>query len=122
MADVCGLEVEHELIFRRLLEWQLTRLFTAQITIHVPGSTAKYLAAIGAVECQAAQFDIDQVAIDRRQAVPLHECNGLLGHRLDGDVGQKIDRCVGPLLVDRSAPIGRRFCGQTDRGTVAQRL
>jgi hypothetical protein len=53
-----GFEIDHELVFRRLLEWQFTGFFTPQNAIDIAGGAAKYLGAIGTVECQAALLDI----------------------------------------------------------------
>src|SRR5262249_61580899 len=101
-------QVDHELIFRRLLEWQVSRIFAVQDAIDVAACLAIQILAIDAVERQAAAPDINQVGIDREHAALSNQFDDLLSHRQNGYVGQEKDRRIGPL--------GERSNGAIDIG------
>src|SRR5712691_4696792 len=72
-----GSQVDHELVFGRLLERQLAGLLAAENAVDVAGGAAEDVEAVGAVERQASALHVDRVRIDRWQAVFLDERDDL---------------------------------------------
>src|ERR1700738_4804083 len=63
-----GLEVDRELVFRRLRKRQIAGFFPAQNTVDVGRGLARYVGTIRVVGSEAAVGHEDAVRIDRRHA------------------------------------------------------
>src|SRR4029077_1410192 len=63
---LCGFEVDHQLILRRRLHWQIGGLLTLEDAIDVAGRIPELLYEIGAVGHKAAGSNKDAIPVDRR--------------------------------------------------------
>ena len=63
------LEVDHQLVFGRVLHWKVGRLFAPKDAIHVASSLPAWIDRVRSVRNEATVSDVVTERIDRRQSV-----------------------------------------------------